>query len=42
MLRCSLVATNVLGFNVDVIEIDPDAKSQACDRETNIAAEVTH
>jgi hypothetical protein len=32
MLRCSLVATYVLGVDVDVVEIDPDAKPQACDR----------
>jgi len=32
MLRCSLVATNVLGFEFDVVEIDSDAKAQARDR----------
>jgi hypothetical protein len=42
MLRCSLVAPDVLGFHIDIIEIDPDAKTQARDRETKVAAEITH
>jgi hypothetical protein len=31
MLRCSFVATNVLGFHLDVVEIDSDTQAQARD-----------
>jgi hypothetical protein len=38
MLRSSLVAANVLGLVLTVVEIDTDAKSQAADRHAEVRA----
>jgi hypothetical protein len=42
MLGCSPVTANVLGFRLDVVEIDADAKPHPSDGQTEVAAEVTH
>ncbi|MGH7716636.1 MAG: hypothetical protein ACREML_11640 [Vulcanimicrobiaceae bacterium] len=42
MLGSSLVAPNVLEFELDVIQLDSDAQTHPADSQTEIAAKVPH